>query len=127
MLLLRRSWSVTLIPVLFILTILQGHIQGITFALKIKLTFISGMPKPEAKLQQQRQVLCEAVAVRALPIDYEQSCGRFGHIARACPNGTGTGYVSRAPPPGRSLNTSTLPTVKCHRCGGPNHFARSGH
>ncbi|KAF8138525.1 hypothetical protein EV363DRAFT_532021 [Boletus edulis] len=28
------------------------------------------------------------------------------------------------PPPGRSLNTSTLPPVKCYRCGGPNHMAR---
>ncbi|KAF7355290.1 Zinc knuckle domain protein [Mycena sanguinolenta] len=28
------------------------------------------------------------------------------------------------PPPGRALNTSTLPPVKCYRCGGPNHMAR---
>lgn len=62
------------------------------------------------------------------------NCGRFGHIARACPNGAGTGggggggggamFASRAPPPGRALNTSTLPPVKCYRCGGPNHLAR---
>ncbi|KIM90756.1 hypothetical protein PILCRDRAFT_58680, partial [Piloderma croceum F 1598] len=54
-------------------------------------------------------------------------CGRFGHIARTCPSagGTpGTGFASRAPPPGRALNTSTLPPVKCYRCGGPNHMAR---
>ncbi|KAA1477298.1 hypothetical protein DENSPDRAFT_741583, partial [Dentipellis sp. KUC8613] len=56
------------------------------------------------------------------------NCGRFGHIARVCPNGTGfgggAGFASRAPPPGRGLNTSTLPPVKCYRCGGPNHMAR---
>ncbi|KAG6919405.1 hypothetical protein DXG01_006288 [Tephrocybe rancida] len=55
------------------------------------------------------------------------NCGRFGHIARTCPNGTlgvSTGFVTRAPPPGRALNTSTLPPVKCYRCGGPNHMAR---
>ncbi|TFK75947.1 hypothetical protein BDN72DRAFT_756269, partial [Pluteus cervinus] len=51
-------------------------------------------------------------------------CGRFGHIARACPNGGASGFASRAPPPGRALNTSTLPPVKCYRCGGPNHMAR---
>ncbi|THH28417.1 hypothetical protein EUX98_g5778 [Antrodiella citrinella] len=50
------------------------------------------------------------------------NCGRFGHIARACPSANG--FASRAPPPGRSLNTSTLPPVKCYRCGGPNHMAR---
>ncbi|KAF8897501.1 hypothetical protein BD779DRAFT_1465674 [Infundibulicybe gibba] len=56
-----------------------------------------------------------------------QNCGRLGHIARACPGGAPTassGFVSRAPPPGRALNTSTLPPVKCYRCGGPNHMAR---
>lgn len=57
-----------------------------------------------------------------------QNCGRFGHIARACPSGatgvSGAGFVSRIPPPGRALNTSTLPPVKCYRCGGPNHMAR---
>ncbi|KAG2056470.1 hypothetical protein BDR06DRAFT_981513 [Suillus hirtellus] len=60
------------------------------------------------------------------------NCGRFGHIARVCPSGatgvsgagTGVGFASRAPPPGRALNTSTLPPVKCYRCGGPNHMAR---
>ncbi|GLB33772.1 putative zinc knuckle protein [Lyophyllum shimeji] len=53
------------------------------------------------------------------------NCGRFGHIARTCPSGTlGAGFASRAPPPGRALNTSTLPPVKCYRCGGPNHMAR---
>ncbi|THH17417.1 hypothetical protein EW146_g3384 [Bondarzewia mesenterica] len=54
------------------------------------------------------------------------NCGRFGHIARVCPNGAGggLGFASRAPPPGRGLNTSSLPPVKCYRCGGPNHMAR---
>lgn len=58
------------------------------------------------------------------------NCGRFGHIARTCPNGVGggpgtsSGFASRAPPPGRTLNTSTLPPVKCYRCGGPNHMAK---
>ncbi|KAG1753994.1 uncharacterized protein EDB91DRAFT_1043656, partial [Suillus paluster] len=55
------------------------------------------------------------------------NCGRFGHIARVCPSGAagaGAGFASRAPPPGRALNTSTLPPVKCYRCGGPNHMAR---
>ncbi|KAF5364251.1 hypothetical protein D9756_000659 [Leucocoprinus leucothites] len=41
------------------------------------------------------------------------------------PSGTGGGgFASRAPPPGRALNTSTLPPVKCYRCGGPNHMAK---
>ena len=50
----------------------------------------------------------------------------MGHFARNCQNGpTGNGgFASRAPPPGRALNTSTLPPVKCYRCGGPNHLAR---
>ncbi|KAF7352817.1 hypothetical protein MVEN_01248600 [Mycena venus] len=54
------------------------------------------------------------------------NCGRFGHIARACPSGalSGPAFASRPPPPGRGLNTSTLPPVKCYRCGGPNHMAR---
>ncbi|SJL02097.1 related to Zinc finger protein GIS2 [Armillaria ostoyae] len=45
------------------------------------------------------------------------NCGRFGHIARACPNGANGmgGFASRAPPPGRALNTATLPPVKCYR------------
>ncbi|KAJ7180010.1 hypothetical protein C8R43DRAFT_871270, partial [Mycena crocata] len=53
-------------------------------------------------------------------------CGRFGHIARTCPSGAlgGPAFASRPPPPGRALNTSTLPPVKCYRCGGPNHMAR---
>ncbi|KAI0787182.1 hypothetical protein BC629DRAFT_1288392 [Irpex lacteus] len=51
-------------------------------------------------------------------------CGRFGHIARNCSGAAGTGFTSRAPPPGRSLNTSAIPPVKCYRCGGPNHMAR---
>ncbi|KAG6814206.1 hypothetical protein H0H92_000883 [Tricholoma furcatifolium] len=54
-----------------------------------------------------------------------RNCGRPGHIARTCPNGAlAAGFASRAPPPGRALNTSTLPPVKCYRCGGPNHMAR---
>ncbi|EIM87809.1 uncharacterized protein STEHIDRAFT_24788, partial [Stereum hirsutum FP-91666 SS1] len=60
------------------------------------------------------------------------NCGRFGHIARVCPGGAGLpgglggamGFATRAPPPGRGLNTSALPPVKCYRCGGPNHMAR---
>jgi len=54
------------------------------------------------------------------------NCGRFGHIARVCPGNTlgGPAFASRPPPPGRALNTSTLPPVKCYRCGGPNHMAR---
>jgi len=56
------------------------------------------------------------------------NCGRFGHIARVCPSGAtgvaGAGFAYRMPPPGRALNTSTLPPVKCYRCGGPNHMAR---
>ncbi|KAI9464301.1 hypothetical protein F5148DRAFT_982202, partial [Russula earlei] len=52
-------------------------------------------------------------------------CGHFGHIARVCPNEVPEyGFVSRAPPPGRSLNVASLPAVKCYRCGGPNHMAR---
>jgi len=64
------------------------------------------------------------------------NCGHFGHIARVCPNDAGAaaaaqaqaqefgGFVSRAPPPGRGLNTASLPPIKCYRCGGPNHMAR---
>ncbi|KIJ57168.1 hypothetical protein M422DRAFT_149881 [Sphaerobolus stellatus SS14] len=61
------------------------------------------------------------------------ACGRFGHIARVCPNG-GAGFgggpgqgsfASRAPPPGRGLNTASLPPVKCFKCGGLNHMSRS--
>ncbi|KAI6113713.1 hypothetical protein EV401DRAFT_1866727, partial [Pisolithus croceorrhizus] len=52
------------------------------------------------------------------------NCGRPGHIARLCPGGMVGGFGFRAPPPGRGLNTSTLPPVKCYRCGGPNHMAR---
>ncbi|KAF8520667.1 hypothetical protein JB92DRAFT_2675075, partial [Gautieria morchelliformis] len=48
------------------------------------------------------------------------TCGRFGHIARASP-----AFASRAPPPGRGLNTASLPPVKCFRCGGLNHMSRS--
>ncbi|KAJ6484991.1 hypothetical protein C8R47DRAFT_980430, partial [Mycena vitilis] len=53
-------------------------------------------------------------------------CGRFGHIARVCPSNSlgGPAFASRPPPPGRALNTSTLPPVKCYRCGGPNHMAK---
>ena len=60
-----------------------------------------------------------------LEIDIK-NCGRFGHIARACPGGTsGNGsFASRPPPPGRSLNTASLPPVKCFRCGGLNHMSR---
>ena len=61
-------------------------------------------------------------------MQWEQNCGRFGHIARTCPSAggsPGTGFASRVPPPGRTLNMSTLPApVKCYRCGGPNHMAR---
>ncbi|KAH9947221.1 hypothetical protein B0H21DRAFT_692394 [Amylocystis lapponica] len=54
-----------------------------------------------------------------------QNCGRFGHIARTCPNPvSAVGFASRVPPPGRALNTSTIPPIKCYRCGGPNHMAR---
>lgn len=65
-----------------------------------------------------------------LPCAVKQNCGRFGHIARVCPGGAGMaggfggGMGFRAPPPGRGLNTSALPPVKCYRCGGPNHMAR---
>jgi len=57
------------------------------------------------------------------------SCGRVGHIARACPGGAGGAnangsFATRAPPPGRSLNTAALPPVKCFRCGGLNHMSR---
>ncbi|KAI0310920.1 hypothetical protein OF83DRAFT_1166503 [Amylostereum chailletii] len=70
------------------------------------------------------------------------SCGGVGHIQAECPSlriqggnqkcycpngmggGMGMGFASRAPPPGRGLNTSALPPVKCYRCGGPNHMAR---
>ncbi|KAJ7323240.1 hypothetical protein DFH08DRAFT_787947, partial [Mycena albidolilacea] len=47
------------------------------------------------------------------------NCGRFGHIAHTCP-GTlgGPAFASRPPPPGRALNTSTLPPLKCYHCGG---------
>ncbi|TFK28774.1 hypothetical protein FA15DRAFT_583729, partial [Coprinopsis marcescibilis] len=53
-------------------------------------------------------------------------CGRFGHFARSCTGNTANvgGFASRIPGAGRSLNTSTLPPVKCYRCGGPNHMAR---
>ncbi|KAF8076346.1 hypothetical protein FPV67DRAFT_1471386 [Lyophyllum atratum] len=63
------------------------------------------------------------------------SCGGVGHIQELRPFWPycsclpqwyfgATGFASRAPPPGRALNTSTLPPVKCYRCGGPNHMAR---
>ncbi|KAF8974319.1 hypothetical protein BDZ97DRAFT_11870 [Flammula alnicola] len=68
------------------------------------------------------------------------SCGGVGHIQAECPSlrvqqggnqkcynapsAGGAGFASRPPPPGRALNTSTLPPVKCYRCGGPNHLAR---
>ncbi|KAL1739010.1 hypothetical protein HDZ31DRAFT_50075 [Schizophyllum fasciatum] len=52
------------------------------------------------------------------------NCGRFGHFARNCPSAAAGGFASRAPPPGRGLNTSALPPIKCYRCGGPNHMAR---
>jgi len=53
------------------------------------------------------------------------TCGRFGHIARGCPNGAANGgFAARPAPPGRGLNTSTLPPVKCFRCGGLNHMAK---
>ncbi|KAF6762650.1 hypothetical protein DFP72DRAFT_801718, partial [Ephemerocybe angulata] len=50
-------------------------------------------------------------------------CGRFGHISRNCTSNAG-GFAPRVAAPGRGLNTSTLPPVKCYRCGGPNHMAR---
>ncbi|CAK5275678.1 unnamed protein product [Mycena citricolor] len=50
------------------------------------------------------------------------NCGRFGHIARMC-SGTSTGFF-RPPPPGRALNTDVFRSVKCYRCGGPNHMAK---
>ena len=59
-----------------------------------------------------------------LTLTMRQNCGRFGHIARNCTGAGGNGFASRAPPPGRSLNTSAIPPVKCYRCGGPNHMAR---
>ncbi|KAJ7667992.1 hypothetical protein DFH06DRAFT_1184175 [Mycena polygramma] len=42
------------------------------------------------------------------------NCGRFGHIARVCPSNSlgGPAFASRPPPPGRALNTSTLPPVQ---------------
>ncbi|KAF8494198.1 hypothetical protein F5888DRAFT_678084 [Russula emetica] len=51
----------------------------------------------------------------------------FGHIARVCPNEAvqDYGFASRTPPPGRGLNMASLPPIKCYRCGGPNHMARS--
>ncbi len=62
------------------------------------------------------------------PFTLRKTCGRFGHFARNCTGGpagvAGSAFASRAPPPGRALNTSTLPPVKCYRCGGPNHMAR---
>lgn len=33
-------------------------------------------------------------------------------------------FVPRHPPPGRALNTSTIPPVKCFRCGGLNHMSK---
>jgi len=49
------------------------------------------------------------------------SCGRVGHFFRSCHSGTG--FVSRAPPPGRGLNMAAIP-IKCFRCNGPNHMAK---
>ncbi|KAF8915911.1 hypothetical protein CPB85DRAFT_1251250 [Mucidula mucida] len=65
-------------------------------------------------------VLLRALSLRnsatpAAASDTSKNCGRIGHIARACPTAAGGGFASRAPPPGRSLNTSTLPPVKCYR------------
>ncbi|KAJ3788442.1 hypothetical protein GGU11DRAFT_674569, partial [Lentinula aff. detonsa] len=54
-------------------------------------------------------------------------CGRFGHIARVCPNGAGGGaggaFPAR-PPHGRTLNTSALPPIHCFKCGLLNHRAK---
>ncbi|KDQ29009.1 hypothetical protein PLEOSDRAFT_1039301, partial [Pleurotus ostreatus PC15] len=73
--------------------------------------------RPLALFPESSAILAEA-----------KTCGRFGHFARNCTGGpagvAGSAFASRAPPPGRALNTSTLPPVKCYRCGGPNHMAR---
>ncbi|KAJ3510617.1 hypothetical protein NLJ89_g4565 [Agrocybe chaxingu] len=62
--------------------------------------------------------------VQAFAFSSRLNCGRFGHFARNCQNGIGGAFAPRAPAMGRALNTSTLPPVKCYRCGGPNHLAR---
>ncbi|KAJ3764105.1 hypothetical protein EV361DRAFT_792122, partial [Lentinula raphanica] len=49
-------------------------------------------------------------------------CGRFGHIARVCPNGAAGGAFSARP--GRGLNTSALPPIVCFKCGLLNHRAK---
>ncbi|KAJ7095347.1 hypothetical protein B0H15DRAFT_108337 [Mycena belliarum] len=95
----------------------------------LSLTSCSGMPKPEDSAAGWcPEVLRESVeaSVRRGVLRLAQNCGRYGHIARTCPGGSlgGPAFATRPPPPGRGLNTSTLPPVKCYRCGGPNHMAR---
>ncbi|KAJ3841459.1 hypothetical protein F5878DRAFT_669337 [Lentinula raphanica] len=51
-----------------------------------------------------------------------RNCGRFGHIARVCPNGAAGGAFSARP--GRGLNTSALPPIVCFKCGLLNHRAK---
>jgi len=63
------------------------------------------------------------------------SCGQPGHLARACPNPTGTSAIpgaGRGGPGGRGgfggfqrggFTGGPRPAT-CYRCGGPNHFSR---
>ncbi|RDX53763.1 hypothetical protein OH76DRAFT_1415862 [Lentinus brumalis] len=71
-------------------------------------------------LKQNSGQKCYSSSILIFVSSDKQNCGRYGHFARSCPNGA---FGGRPAPPGRTL-ASTLPAIKCYRCGGPNHMAR---
>jgi cellular nucleic acid-binding protein len=113
-----------------------GHIQGSTedcvCIIHLVNLFFFLAECPSLRVQQGGNQKCYVSwqVFEDVVFDFDlfkiQNCGRFGHFARSCTSvsGGGAGFASRAPPPGRALNTSTLPPVKCYRCGGPNHMAK---